>query len=96
MGGQPVSYAIRKDGLGFRAVSGLGDCFEHEVFSESQPVIDTAKSDRINAIKLALLNIDARTPRAMREAMLSGDNSRVQAMESEAAALRTELASLAA
>ena len=90
-----MSYAIRNDGQGWRSVFGPEDCLENETYSEHQPVIDTAKTDRINEIKLALASIDARTPRAMREALLTGDNSRVQALESEATALRAELASLA-
>lgn len=95
MGGQPVSYALRKDGLGWRAVGCPGDCSDDEVFSVEQPVIDTSRFLRINQIKDALSAIDARTPRAMREALLTGDKSRVQALESEAATLRAELAGLA-
>lgn len=90
-----MSYAIRKDGLGWRAVNGPDDCGADETYSESQPVIDTSKADRIGEIKATLASIDARTIRAMREALLTGDNSRVQALESEATALRAELASLA-
>lgn len=42
-------------------------------------------------ILAALLDIDAQTPRAVREALITGDNSRVQALEDEAAALRLQL-----
>jgi len=32
-----VSYAIRKDGQGWRAVSGPEDCHEDETWQEDQP-----------------------------------------------------------
>ena len=32
-----MSYAIRKDGLGWRAVNNISDCTEIEVYSEFQP-----------------------------------------------------------
>jgi hypothetical protein len=40
---------------------------------------------------VALLDIDARTPRAVREALITGDKSRVQALEVEATSLRLQL-----
>lgn len=48
--------------------------------------------DAYNAPILAALQaIDAKTPRAMREALISGDTTRVQALEEEAAELRLQL-----
>lgn len=38
MGGQPVSYAVRKDGLGWRAVENATDCADDEVWQEAPPV----------------------------------------------------------
>lgn len=35
-----MSYAIRNDGLGWRAVNGPGDVQEDEVFSEVEPVLE--------------------------------------------------------
>jgi prophage DNA circulation protein len=47
---------------------------------------------RINApILVALELLDEKTPRAVREALITGDNSRVVAIETEAAALRLQL-----
>jgi hypothetical protein len=51
-------------------------------------------SEQIRAIRSDLLNIDAQTPRAVREALLSGDSSRVQALESDAEVLREKLTKL--
>jgi hypothetical protein len=48
--------------------------------------------DEINApILAALAVIDAKTPRAVREAFVTGDNSRVIALENSAAELRAQL-----
>lgn len=48
-----MSYAIRKDGLGWRAVSGPEDVGQDEVFSESFPVpsTDRVKTEEWNRIK---------------------------------------------
>ena len=43
-----MSYAIRKDGRGWRAVNGLGDLTEDEEFSETQP---TESLSQIRAAK---------------------------------------------
>jgi hypothetical protein len=53
MGGQPVSYAIRKDGLGWRAVNGPEDVGPDEAYSENQPVpgASQVKAARWDAIK---------------------------------------------
>lgn len=42
-------------------------------------------------ILAALADIDKKTPRAVREAFLTGDNSRVLALENEAVVLRAQL-----
>lgn len=42
MGGQPVSYAVRNDGLGWRTVSSPGDCADDEIWSATQPIVQPA------------------------------------------------------
>ena len=48
-----MSYAIRKDGQGWRAVNGPDDVGVNEIYSETQPqvTVDQIKSDQWNAIK---------------------------------------------
>lgn len=64
---------------------------------QEQQDIDAARAagpgiDQLNApIMAALQAIDSKTPRAVREALITGDKSRVQALEAEAAQLRAQL-----
>lgn len=44
MGGQPVSYAVRKDGQGWRAVEGASECTSDEVWQEEQPAVAVPNS----------------------------------------------------
>ncbi|AWI53222.1 hypothetical protein DEH84_07095 [Aquabacterium olei] len=81
--------------MGWRAAASEADCLEHEFWQATQPPPpDTAKADRIAAIKLELLAVDAKTPRAVRESTLTGDTSRLVDLEAQAVKLRAELATL--
>lgn len=42
-----MSYAIRKDGLGWRAVNSADDVMDNETFSEIQPVTPPPTQDQI-------------------------------------------------
>ena len=56
-----MSYAVRKDGLGWRAVSSAADCSSDEVFAEDQPSSTTQvlslASVTMRQARLALLAI---------------------------------------
>lgn len=53
-----------------------------------------APNPRIAEIKQALSAIDAKKVRALTDAQLTGDKSRLQTLETQAQALRSELANL--
>jgi len=48
-----VSYAVRKDGAGWRAVASPDDCMDHETYSDTQPApyaeTDAGKAEQIRA-----------------------------------------------
>lgn len=51
-----MSYAIRKDGQGWRAVNGPEDVGDNEVFSAEQPApIEPASADVVRAQRVPLL-----------------------------------------
>lgn len=56
-----MSYAVRKDGLGWRAVSAMADCALNEDYSEDQPpmvaAISSVSSVTMRQARLALLAI---------------------------------------
>ncbi len=56
-----IGYAVRKDGLGWRAVDSDADCLEHEDFSEVQPPLTEARIEvtivTMRQARLALLEI---------------------------------------
>jgi hypothetical protein len=70
---------------------------ERDCTPDEQAEIDARRAagptpESINAPILAALTlIDAKTPRAVREAIQTGDNSRVLALEADAATLRAQL-----
>lgn len=70
---------------------------ERECTEAEQAEIDARRgagisSDEYNApVLVALQAIDAKTPRAVREALISGDTTRVQALEAEAEQFRLQL-----
>lgn len=48
-----MSYAIRKDGAGWRAVDSAADCADNENYSENQPIpIAESKAARINTLQV--------------------------------------------
>lgn len=89
-----MSYALRNDGQGWRAVNGPQDCDVNESWQKDQPATPKAPSARATQIKATLLEIDLKKIRAITDAELTGDKTRLQALEAQAAALRTELSTL--
>lgn len=91
-----MSYAVRNDGAGWRAVDGPEDCMSNEYWQAEQPPLvgNDASTVRAAEIKAELLAIDAKTPRAMRESAVTGDTSRLVELEAQAVKLRAELATL--
>lgn len=86
-----MSYAIRNDGQGWRAVNGPEDVEQEETYSDMQPLPpEQAKAIRRTEIKVELTLIDAKSARPLRE----GDTARIAALEAQAALLRSELAAL--
>jgi hypothetical protein len=57
---------------------------------KAPPSDDQLKADRISVIDSSLDAIDKKKIRAMTDAILSGDNSRLKSLEAQALALRTE------
>lgn len=89
-----MSYAVRKDGKGWRAVNSLDDCTKDEIYSEIQPEIKMV-DPRIGEIKMRLNQIDSETLRPLR-AVYAGtdtpeDHAKLEALENEANQLREEL-----
>jgi hypothetical protein len=87
-------FAVRNDGQGWRAVSAPNQCGADESWQADQPAAPKPPSARITQIKAALLEIDLKKIRAITDAELTGDKTRLQTLETQAAALRTELATL--
>lgn len=90
-----MSYAIRKDGQGWRAINSKDDLADGEVFSKDQPAPVESK---VAAIYARLSAIDAATLRPLR-AVYSGtftdaDTEKLAALEQESVTLRAELANL--
>ena len=85
-----MSYAIRKDGLGWRAVSGPDDVGLDETYSETQPApVAPSAADQVKA-QIAELEAQV-TPRRMREAVLGTDGGWLAAQDAAIAALRAKL-----
>jgi len=88
MGGQPVSYAVKKDGSGWRSVNSPDDLFEYELFSEAQPdpIVQNKILQQISEIESSI------TPRRMREASLTtAGKAWLKAQDDAIAALRAQL-----
>lgn len=88
-----MSYAVKKDGSGWRRVNSPADCSADENFQALAPLPDS-QSMRVLDIKTALVVIDQKKVRALTDSILSGDKTRLQALEDQAQALRNELAAL--
>jgi hypothetical protein len=89
MGGLPMSYAIRKDGKGWRAVNGPEDILGDEIFSE---IFIDPIPDREDLIKRQINFIESEiTIRRIREAILDIDNGWLSEKEDQIASLRSKL-----
>jgi len=87
-----MSYAVRKDGQGWRAINCIDDCGIDEDYSETQPLpieVDI-KIQRKAEILAELSSLDAKSIRPIRE----GDTKRLADLDKQAQALRDELKSL--
>ena len=82
-----MSYAIRNDGKGWRAVGGPEDIGPDETYSEAQPPMPAASGDKIKA---QIAAIEATQGRAVREAAL-GDATHLRAIEARIEELRAQL-----
>lgn len=94
-----MSYAIRNDGTGWRAVGGPDECGPDETWQEAQPSLPEPSSPRIGEIDNELAAIDAKGARPSREitaALAAGSQPPAAAvqkladLEARAATLRTE------
>lgn len=65
------------------------------LFEDPGPTPEQLKVREVAQIKAQLQAIDGKTPRAARDAILSGDKTRVQDLETQAEGLRQRLAQLA-
>lgn len=65
------------------------------VFEDPGPTPEQIKAREVAQIKAQLQAIDGKTPRAARDAILSGDKTRIQELETQAEGLRQRLAQLA-
>lgn len=53
-----MSYAIKRDGSGFRAVNSEADLLEGEVFSKTVPVIQELQEEKLKSdVKIAIQNM---------------------------------------
>lgn len=87
-----MSYAVRNDGQGWRAVNSKDDCGVDEDYSETQPLpieVDI-KAQRKAEILAELDSLDAKSIRPIRE----GDTARLADLDKQAQALRDEFKSL--
>lgn len=93
-----IAFAIRNDGLGWRAVNSEEDLLEGEIYSEQQPAYPEPENRRIAEIKNRLMQIDMDSVRPLRAILANTatqqDNDKLEALDAEAAILRAELAAL--
>lgn len=85
-----MSYAIRKDGQGWRAVNGPDDLEAEEVFSNEAPgpIVPTTKQ----LILSGIADLEATvTDRRIREAVLGVDGGWLKSLNDQVAALRKQL-----
>ena len=88
-----MSYAIRKDKQGWRAVDGPDDVGDGEVYSETTPPpTQPPAADSQAGILSQILTLEATiTPRRQREAILGIDNGWLADVNTQIAALRAKL-----
>lgn len=84
-----MSYAIRNDRQGWRAVNGPDDVGADEYFSETPieiaPDPKAATGQQISELESQV------TPRRWREALLTGDFTFIESVDTQIAALRAAL-----
>lgn len=89
-----MGYAVRKDGLGWRAVDSKSDIMECENYSETHPPT-TVFDNRIYEIKSRLAQIDIDSVRPLRAIIANTatqhDIDKLSALDEEAVLLREEL-----
>jgi hypothetical protein len=84
-----MSYAIRKDGLGWRSVASAAEVGSDEVFSTNQPVL-TLSANEVIISQIAALEATV-TPRRIREAVLGSDSGWLANINNQIAILRGNL-----
>lgn len=98
-----MSYAVKNDGSGWRAVVGPNECGPDETWQEAQPSLPEPSSPRIGEIDNELAAIDAKGARPSREitaALAAGSQPPAAAvqklidLEAQAESLRSERRSL--
>lgn len=85
-----MSYAVRNDGRGFRAVTGADDVLEGETFSMTEPPAVEPTPNELILGEIAALEATG-TARRIREAVLGIDNGWLEALNDQLAALRGTL-----
>lgn len=88
-----MSYAIKKDGSGFRAVTAPSDCSQDEFWQQEAPTgfpMLTARDQVLAAITALEANV---TQRRIREAVLGADDGWLANIDKQIAALRAKLPS---
>lgn len=94
-----MSYAVKNDGSGWRAVVGPNECGPDETWQEAQPSLPEPSSPRIGEIDNELAAIDAKGARPSREitaALAAGSQPPAAAvqklidLEAQAESLRSE------
>lgn len=82
-----MSYAVKNDKSGFRAVTSPLDCLADETFCVDCPPPITPDPVRVQIMALEI----AVTPRRVREAVLGEDSGWLAAQDAKIAALRAQL-----
>ena len=83
-----MSYAIRKDGQGWRAVDGKDDCGVDEDFSATQPLPKEPTAQELALKDISKLESSI-TNRRLREAVLGVDNGWLVSVNARIDALRS-------
>lgn len=84
-----MSYAIRNDGKGYRAVNSADDCLTDETYSDDAPVVNS-QNPRIAEIKSALVDLDFKKIRPLS----SGDTQYLAILNGQTVTLQNELKGL--
>lgn len=85
-----MSYALRNDGKGFRAVNGPDDVLEGETFSATEPPGVEPTPNELILGEIASIESTV-TARRIREAVLGIDNGWLKALNEQVVTLRGTL-----